>query len=308
MSRLRTPGSIHEGGELGLLAVCTPTAAALDNPDLLAPVRGGRRRKPETGPAGGELGTPTSSSNPAIDGAVVARVASQRLQDRKIRRWLARISHDELRALAGGLRLCAPVRRGLRPPRRCISSWRRRLIPCSTRDRPASRANRRASPARSPQRPRWPMIVLKTPKGWTGTEGGRRPADGGHGFAHTRSPLAAVRTNPEHLAQLESWMRSYAPEELFDESGAGAGRGDRASLRKAEAPDERQTLTPNGGLLTRPARIARLPRTTPSTCRSRRETTSEATRVAGHPGFATSSAPTRIASGSWAPTRRSPTA
>ena len=83
-------------------------------------------------------------------------------------------------------------------------------------------------PARD-ERPRWPMIVLVTPKGWTGPE----EVDGlpveGTWRAH-QVPLAEVRTNPEHLAQLESWMRSYRPEELFDQGGAV--RPEIAALRR----------------------------------------------------------------------------
>src|SRR6185312_5355903 len=80
------------------------------------------------------------------------------------------------------------------------------------------------------ERPRWPMIVLRSPKGWTGPkEVDGLPAEGS--FRSHQVPLAEVRTRPEHLAQLEAWMRSYRPEELFDEDGAP-----RAELR-ALAPD-----------------------------------------------------------------------
>src|SRR5205807_1829432 len=76
-----------------------------------------------------------------------------------------------------------------------------------------------ARQAETPTRPRWPMIVLVTPKGWTGPkEVDGLPAEGS--FRSHQVPLAEVRTNPGHLAQLEEWMRSYRPEELFEESGA----------------------------------------------------------------------------------------
>ena len=100
----------------------------------------------------------------------------------------------------------------------------------------------------STERPRWPMIVLVTPKGWTGPkEVDGLPAEGS--FRSHQVPLAGVRTNPAHLAQLESWLRSYGPEELFDESGAV--QAEITSL--APTGDRRMSANPhaNGGLLLR---------------------------------------------------------
>ena len=105
----------------------------------------------------------------------------------------------------------------------------------------------RATDAR-PTRPRWPMIVLRTPKGWTGPkEVDGLPVEGT--FRSHQVPLAEVRTNPEHLAQLEEWMRSYRPEELFDE--AGALRAEITAL--APEGELRMSANPhaNGGLLLR---------------------------------------------------------
>ena len=107
---------------------------------------------------------------------------------------------------------------------------------------------RRARDDGETERPRWPMIVLRTPKGWTGpkvVDG--LPAEGS--FRSHQVPLAAVRTNPEHLAQLEEWLRSYRPEELFDADGAL--RAELAAL--APVGDRRMGANPhaNGGLLLR---------------------------------------------------------
>src|SRR4029453_16149426 len=96
------------------------------------------------------------------------------------------------------------------------------------------------------ERPRWPMIVLRTPKGWTGP----KTVDGlpteGTGRSH-QVPLGEVRANPEHLAALESWMRSYRPEELFDDEGALASElaafPPKANRRMSANPHA------NGGLL-----------------------------------------------------------
>ena len=97
-------------------------------------------------------------------------------------------------------------------------------------------------------RPRWPMIVLRSPKGWTGPkEVDGLPAEGS--FRSHQVPLSEVRTNPEHLAQLESWLRSYRPQELFDESGTV--RSEITNL--APAGELRMSANPhaNGGLLLR---------------------------------------------------------
>ncbi len=107
---------------------------------------------------------------------------------------------------------------------------------------------RRARVDGETERPIWPMIVLRTPKGWTGpkiVDG--LPAEGS--FRSHQVPLAAVRTNPEHLAQLEEWLRSYRPEELFDANGAL--RAELAAL--APVGDRRMGANPhaNGGLLLR---------------------------------------------------------
>ena len=124
------------------------------------------------------------------------------------------------------------------------------------------------------------MIVLRTPKGWTGPEGGRRPARSRAPGARTRCRWPSCRDDPEHLAQLEAWMRSYRPEELFDDDGA-LRAGDRRRWRRAG--DRRMSANPhaNGGAAA--ARPASCPTsaTTPSTCRAPGARRSEATRVLG---------------------------
>ncbi len=127
-------------------------------------------------------------------------------------------------------------------------------------------------------RPRWPMIVLRTPKGWTGpkvVDG--LPAEGS--FRSHQVPLADLATNPEHLAQLEEWMRSYRPEELFDEDGALRAGARRAGARRASggwAP----TRTPTAACCCATSSCP-TSATTRSRCRARATSTSEATRVLG---------------------------
>ena len=127
------------------------------------------------------------------------------------------------------------------------------------------------------ERPRWPMIVLRTPKGWTGpkTVDGL-PAEGS--YRSHQVPLANVRNNPGHLAELESWMRSYRPGELFDE--AGAFKPELAAL--APEGNRRMGANPhaNGGLLLRPLELPDF-RTYAVDVPAPGSTTSEATKVLG---------------------------
>ena len=136
---------------------------------------------------------------------------------------------------------------------------------------------RRAREDGASERPVWPMIVLRSPKGWTAPkEVDGLPAEGS--FRSHQVPLAAVRTNPAHLAQLESWLRSYRPDELFDPSGAV--RGDITDL----APDGelRMSANPhaNGGSLLRDLELPDF-RTYAVTMQAPAQTSSEATRVLG---------------------------
>jgi xylulose-5-phosphate/fructose-6-phosphate phosphoketolase len=233
-----TPGSIHEGGELGY-SLAHAYGAAFDNPNLwvFCVVGDGEA---ETGPLAASWHS-NKFLNPAQDGVVVPIL---HLNGYKIANptVLARIPEDELRRLLEGYGHQPHFVEGDDP-----SEMHQRLA--AALDRVADeieRIQRQARRGQAPERPRWPMIVLCTPKGWTGPE----EVDGlpmeGTWRAH-QVPLTDVATNPEHLRALESWMRSYRPEELFDE--AGVLTGELAQL--PPLGQRRMSANPhaNGGLL-----------------------------------------------------------
>jgi xylulose-5-phosphate/fructose-6-phosphate phosphoketolase len=235
-----TPGSIHEGGELGY-SLMHAYGAAFDNPDLLVCCVIGDGEA-ETGP----LATSWHSNkflNPARDGAVlpILHLNGYKIANPTV---LARMPQDQLRALLRGYGHEPHFVEGSDPDE---------LHPlmAETLDTVVADIKRIQDEARAggePKRPPWPMIVLRTPKGWTGpkvVDG--LPAEGT--FRSHQVPLADIGNNPEHLAQLEQWMRSYNPGELFDESGAL--RPDIAAL--APHGDRRMSanLHANGGLLLR---------------------------------------------------------
>jgi len=238
------PGSIHEGGELGY-SLSHAFGAALDNPDLLVAVAVGDGEA-ETGP----LATAWHSNkflNPIRDGAVLPIL---HLNGYKINNptLLARIGRDELEQLLRGYGWTPHFVEGAEPMpmhRQMAETLER----CLTEIRAIQQAARDSGEA---HRARWPMIVLRSPKGWTGPKSvdGRRVE--GFWRAH-QVPLADVHDNPGHLAQLEAWLRSYRPEELFD--AAGALRADLKAL--APAGPRRMSANPhaNGGLLRRPLRL-----------------------------------------------------
>ena len=265
-----TPGSIHEGGELGY-SLLHAYGAALDNPDLLALCVVGDGEA-ETGPLAASWHS-NKFINPATDGAVlpVLHLNGYKIANPTV---LARISHDELRALLEGYGYAPRFVEGSDPE--AMHQLMAATLDSVLDEIASIQSSARAAGA-EPQRPRWPMIVLKTPKGWTGPkEVDGLPAEGT--FRSHQVPLAAVRTNPEHLAQLESWMRSYAPEELFDESGQVLAEV------TALAPDgeRRMSANPhaNGGLLTRPLELPDF-RDYAVDVPEPARTTSEATRVLG---------------------------
>ncbi len=206
-----TPGSIHEGGELGY-ALSHAYGAAFDNPDLLvcAVVGDGEA---ETGP----MATSWHSNkllNPARDGAVlpILHLNGYKIANPTI---LARIPRDELAALMEGYGHKPYFVEGDDP-----ATVHQELA--ATMDSVVAEITRIQKAARDEgviERPRWPMIVLRTPKGWTGP----KELDGKQVEGSWRShqvPFGEVRTNGQHRAWLEAWMRSYRPEELFDEGGA----------------------------------------------------------------------------------------
>ena len=239
-----TPGSIHEGGELGY-ALSHAFGAAFDNPGLIVACVVGDGEA-ETGP----LATSWHSNkflNPARDGAVLpilhlngAKIAGPTVLDRIPRAQLSQLlrgygyaphwvaGSDPARmhaAMAGATEAC------LAGIRRIQSAWRR---------------------GRREGTPLWPMIVLRSPKGWTGP----KVADGKRiegTFRSHQVPFGAVRENPEHLRLLEAWLRSYRPEELFGKTGAPV-----AAIRKlAPKGARRMSANPhaNGGLLLRDLKL-----------------------------------------------------
>ena len=235
-----TPGSIHEGGELGYSLVHA-YGAAFDNPDLIvcAVVGDGEA---ETG----ALATSWHGNkflNPQRDGAVlpILHLNGYKIAGPTV---LARIPNDELVALFEGYGYEPLFVEGDDPPRM-------HELMAATLERALARIREIQRVARSEGfqgRERWPMIVLRTPKGWTGpkiVDG--VPVEGT--FRAHQVPLVAVRENPSHLAMLEAWMRSYRPEELFDE----AGRLIRELSDVAPRGTRRMGANPhaNGGLLLR---------------------------------------------------------
>ena len=209
-----TPGSIHEGGELGY-ALAHAFGAAFDNPDLLVACVVGDGEA-ETGP----LATSWHSNkflNPARDGAVlpVLHLNGYKIANPTV---LARIPEEELVSLFEGY--------GYRPL--LVTGGFDGEEPAEVHQRFAAALDdaldeiaviQQAARAGEPEgRPRWPMIVLRTPKGWTGPkEVDGLPVEGT--WRSHQVPMTDVRDNPEHLGVLEEWMRSYGPEELFDEEG-----------------------------------------------------------------------------------------
>ena len=235
-----TPGSIHEGGELGY-ALSHAYGAAFDNPDLkvFCVVGDGEA---ETGP----LATSWHSNkflNPARDGVVVPilHLNGYKIANPTI---LARISRDELTALFDGYGYRPVFVEGDDP---AVMHGRMAAALDEVMDEIAT-IQRRARADADQSRPRWPMIILRSPKGWTGPkEVDGLPAEGS--FRSHQVPMSDVREKPEHLAILERWLRSYRPDELFDDSGAL--RADLADLPPRGA--RRMSANPhaNGGLLLR---------------------------------------------------------
>ena len=239
-----TPGSIHEGGELGY-SVSHAFGAAFDNPDLITvPVVGDGES--ETGP----LATSWHSNkflNPIRDGAVLPIL---HLNGYKINNptLLSRISHEELESLFRGYGWTPHFVEGS-DPMPMHQQMAATLEDCVLE---IKRIQKEARASGKATRPRWPMIVLRSPKGWTG------PKDvDGHkveGFWRSHQvPLSGMHDNPAHMAQLEQWMRSYKPEELFDQSGrlipelrALSPKGTRRMGSNPHA---------NGGLLRKPLRM-----------------------------------------------------
>ncbi len=235
-----TPGSIHEGGELGY-ALAHAYGAALDNPGLLVCCVVGDGEA-ETGP----LATSWHSNkflNPVTDGAVlpILHLNGYKIANPTI---LARIPREELASLLAGYGYAPRFVEGEEPR----AMHRQMAAALDEVVDEIQGIQRTARGEGNGTRPAWPMIVLRTPKGWTGPkEVDGKPVEGTW-RAH-QVPLTEVRTNAKHLALLVSWMKDYRPGELFDEDGALVEElSDLAPTGEA-----RMSANPhaNGGLLVR---------------------------------------------------------
>jgi xylulose-5-phosphate/fructose-6-phosphate phosphoketolase len=239
-----TPGSIHEGGELGY-SLSHAFGAAFDNPNLIVTVMVGDGES-ETGP----LATSWHSNkflSPIRDGAVlpILHLNGYKINNPTI---LSRVSHEELENLFKGYGWTPYFVEGS-DPEVMHQAMAATMEHCVVEIR---RLQEEARSSGTPNRPRWPMIVLRSPKGWTGP----KEVDGkkveGFWRAH-QVPLSGLHGNDAHLKQLEEWLRSYKPEELFDESGK------LVPELKALAPtgNRRMSANPhaNGGLLRKALRM-----------------------------------------------------
>jgi xylulose-5-phosphate/fructose-6-phosphate phosphoketolase len=205
-----TPGSIHEGGELGYV-LSHAFGAAFDNPDLIVAAVVGDGEA-ETGPLEGAW-KGISFLNPARDGAVlpILHLNGYKISGPTV---LGRADDESIRSLLGGHGYDVDFVEG-DDPMTVHRSFAATLDTCYDKIR-AIQLQARSEGVRS--KPRWPAVVMRTPKGWTGP----KEVDGKRVEGTFRShqvPLSGVATNPEHLKILEDWMKSYEPERLFDERG-----------------------------------------------------------------------------------------
>ena len=239
-----TPGSIHEGGELGY-ALSHAYGAAFDNPNLVVACVIGDGEA-ETGP----LATSWHSNkflNPATDGVVlpILHLNGYKIANPTV---LARISHEELDQLLRGYGYTPYYVEGHEPKKM-------HELMATTLDTIFGEIHRIKANARQSggtERPRWPMIVLRTPKGWTCPKeiDGKRTED--YWRAH-QVPMGEMHENPAHVRILEEWMKSYRPTELFDDHGRL--RSEIAEL--APRGNRRMSANPhtNGGVLLRDLRM-----------------------------------------------------
>ncbi|MHB1380683.1 MAG: phosphoketolase family protein [Thermoleophilia bacterium] len=233
-----TPGSIHEGGELGY-SLSHAYGAAFDNPDLIVACVVGDGEA-ETGPLAAAWHS-NKFLNPAGDGAVlpILHLNGYKIASPTV---LARISKEELERLFVGYGYQPYFVEGSDP--NVMHEDMAATLDTVVAEIRAIQYDARKKGTKT--RPRWPMIILRSPKGWTGP----KEVDGQITEDYWRShqvPLAKLSTQPEHLQLLENWMKQYKPEELFDESGAL--KPELAAL--APAGDRRMGANPhaNGGIL-----------------------------------------------------------
>ncbi len=239
-----TPGSIHEGGELGY-SLSHAFGAAFDNPSLIVACVVGDGEA-ETGP----LATAWHSNkflDPITDGAVlpILHLNGYKISNPTV---LARMEHEELDQFLRGCGWTPYFVEGHEPG--LMHEAMAKTLDRAIDDIRSIQSNARSH--NDTTRPRWPMIVLKSPKGWTGPE----VVDGLQiegTFRSHQVPILVDPAHPEHVAQLESWMKSYRPEELFDESGRL--KAELADL--APKGDHRMGANPhaNGGILLRDLRM-----------------------------------------------------
>lgn len=239
-----TPGSIHEGGELGY-ALSHAFGAAFDNPDLVVACVIGDGEA-ETGP----LATSWHSNkflNPIRDGVVlpILHLNGYKIANPTV---LARIPREELEQLLRGYGYAPHFVEGDDPE--TMHQLMAATLDEVTKE--IRRITRHARENNDVTRPRWPMIVLRTPKGWTCP----REVDGKQVEDNWRShqvPMGEMHEKPDHVALLEQWMRSYRPDELFDD--AGCLRPELAAL--APCGDHRMGANPhaNGGMLMKSLRL-----------------------------------------------------
>ncbi|MET3948334.1 xylulose-5-phosphate/fructose-6-phosphate phosphoketolase [Arthrobacter sp. UYCu512] len=239
-----TPGSIHEGGELGY-ALSHAYGAAFDNPDLIVAAVIGDGEA-ETGPLAASWHS-NKFVNPGRDGTVlpILHLNGYKIANPTV---LDRISHEELDSLLRGYGHTPYYVEGS-DPEQMHQDFARTLDACLDEIREIKRGAREDGRT---ERPRWPMIVLRSPKGWTGPA----EVDGLKVEGSWRShqvPFTQARENDSHRAVLERWLRSYRPEELFDDTGAPVA----AVGGLHPVGERRMSANPhaNGGLLLRDLRM-----------------------------------------------------
>jgi xylulose-5-phosphate/fructose-6-phosphate phosphoketolase len=239
-----TPGSIHEGGELGYV-VSHAFGAVLDTPDLIACCVVGDGEA-ETGPLAAAWHS-NKFLNPRTDGAVlpILHLNGYKIANPAV---LARISHDELESLFIGYGYTPHFVEGDDPD--TMHQTMAATVDAVLAE--IREIQRRAREDGDTTRPRWPMIILKSPKGWTGP----KEVDGKRTEDYWRShqvPLSELASQPDHVKQLEAWMQSYRPDELFDARGALIP--ELAAL--APTGNRRMGANPhaNGGMLLRELRL-----------------------------------------------------
>lgn len=240
-----TPGSLHEGGELGY-AISHAFGTVFDNPELITVTMVGDGEA-ETGP----LATSWHSNkflNPITDGAVlpVLHLNGYKINNPTL---LARIPHKEIEQLFLGYGWQPYFVEGddVRSMHQAMAGTLERCV------KEIKQFQKQARDSGKPFRPRWPMIILRTPKGWTGPRKLNDHYLSGYWRAH-QVPITDVKTNPADLKVLEEWMRSYEPERLFGKEGKISNE-----LREALCPSgtRRMSANPvaNGGLIKKPLRM-----------------------------------------------------